>query len=55
MEGMETITTALGTAITTLSTNIQAAIGANLPAMLGVAAIFIVITSVWGLVKKFVR
>lgn len=52
---METITTALGTAITSLSTNIQSAIGANLPAMLGVAAIFIVITSVWGLVKKFVR
>ena len=36
---METITTAIGTAITSLSTNIQTMIGTNLPALLGVAAI----------------
>lgn len=52
---METITTALGTAITSLSTNIQTAVGANLPAMLSVAAIFIVIGAVWSLVKRFVK
>lgn len=52
---METITTALGTAITSLSTQIQTAIGANLPAMLSIAAIFIVIGSVWKLVKRFAR
>lgn len=52
---METITTALGTAITSLSTNIQAAVGANLPAMLSVAAIFIVITATWRLVKRFAK
>lgn len=52
---METISTALTTAITGLSTNIQTAVGANLPAVLGVAAIFIVIGSVWGLVRKMVH
>ena len=52
---METITTALGTAITSLSTNIQTAVGANLPAMLSVAAIFIVITAGWRLVKRFAK
>ena len=52
---METITTAFGTAITSLSTNIQTAVGANLPAMLSVAAIFIVITAVWRLVKRFAK
>ena len=52
---METITTAIGTAITSLSTNIQSVIGANLPAMLSVAAIFIVIPAVWNLVKRFAR
>lgn len=52
---METITTALTTAITSLSTSIQSAIGANLPAMLSVAAIFIVISATWGLVKKFTK
>ena len=49
---METITTAIGTAITSLSTNIQTMIGTNLPALLGVAAIFIAIPAVWGLVKR---
>lgn len=52
---METITTAIGTAITSLSTNIQTMIGTNLPALLGVAAIFIAIPAVWGLVKRFCR
>lgn len=52
---METISTALGTAISGLSTNIQTIIGANLPAMLGVAAIFIAIPAVWNLVKRFAR
>ena len=50
---METITTAIGT--TSLSTNIQTMIGTNLPALLGVAAIFIAIPAVWGLVKRFCR
>ena len=35
---METITTAIGTAITSLSTNIQTMIGTNLPALLGEAS-----------------
>lgn len=52
---METITTAIGTAITSLSTNIQTMIGTNLPALLGVTAIFIAIPAVWGLVKRFCR
>lgn len=52
---METISTALTTAITGLSTNIQSIIGSNLPAMLGVAAIFIAIPAVWNLVKRFAR
>lgn len=52
---METISTAMSTAITSLSTNIQTAIGANLPAMLSVAAIFIVISATWKLVKKFAK
>ncbi len=52
---METITTALTTAITSLSTQIQSAIGANLPALLGVAAVFIVISATWALVKKFTK
>lgn len=55
MEGMETITTAIGTAISSLSTNIQSMIGTNLPAMLGVAAIFIAIPAIWGLVRRFCR
>lgn len=55
MESMETITTAMGTAISTLSTNIQSMIGTNLPALLGVAAIFIAIPAVWGLVRRFTR
>lgn len=50
---METITTALTTAITGLGTNLQTVIGANLPAILSVAAIFIVIPAVWKLVKRF--
>lgn len=53
--GMETISTALGTAISSLSTNIQSIIGTNLPAMLGVAAIFIAIPAVWALVRRFTR
>ena len=52
---METITTALGTAVTSLGTNLQSAIGANLPAILSVAAIFIVITATWRLVKRFTQ
>lgn len=52
---METITTAIGTAISSLSTNIQTMIGANLPPLLGVGAIFIAIPAVWGLVKRFCR
>ena len=36
---METITTAIGTAITSLSTNIQTMIGTNLPALLGGLAV----------------
>ncbi len=55
MKTMETITTAMSTAITGLSTNLQTAIGANLPAILGVAAIFIVVPAVWGFVKRFSR
>ena len=51
----KSITTAIGTAITSLSTNIQTMIGTNLPALLGVAAIFIAIPAVWGLVKRFCR
>lgn len=50
---METITTAITTAVTSLSTQIQSAVGANLPALLGIAAIFIVINVSWKLVKKF--
>ena len=52
---METIPPAIGAAITSLSTNIQTMIGTNLPALLGVAAIFIAIPAVWGLVKRFCR
>lgn len=52
---METITTALGTAISTLTEQITSSIGANLPAILGVGAIFIVIPAVWRLVKKFAK
>lgn len=52
---METITTAIGTAITSLSTNIQTMIGSNLPAMLSIGAIFIAIPAVWGLVRRFSR
>lgn len=52
---METITTAMSTAITGLSSNLQSAIGANLSAILGVAAIFIVVPAVWGFVKRFSR
>lgn len=52
---METITTAIGTAVTSLSGDIQGAIGDNLPALLGIGAIFIVIGAVWKLVKKFSR
>lgn len=52
---METITTAMTTAITGLGTSLQSVIGANLPAILGVAAIFIVVPAVWGFVKRFTR
>ncbi|EOS52561.1 hypothetical protein C811_00597 [Adlercreutzia caecimuris B7] len=52
---METITTALTTAITSLGTSLQSAIGANLTAILSVAAIFIVVPAVWGFVKRFTR
>ncbi len=55
METMETITTAMTTAITSLGTSLQGAIGANLPAILSVAAIFIVVPAVWGFVKRFTR
>ena len=50
---METISTALTTAITSLGTNLQSVIGSNLPAILAVAAIFIVVPAVWKFVKKF--
>ncbi len=49
---METITTAIGTAVTQLSTSIQTVIGANLPTILGIAAIFIAITATWTLVNS---
>ncbi|MED9828138.1 MAG: hypothetical protein UFX72_07660 [Adlercreutzia sp.] len=49
METMETITTA----ITGLGTSLQSAIGANLPAILSVAAIFIVVPAVWSFVRRF--
>ena len=52
---MEAISTAMSTAITGLSTNLQTMIGANLPAILGVAAIFIAVPAVWGFVKKVSR
>ena len=52
---METITTAIGTAITSLTSNITTMIGSNLPALLGVGAIFIAIPAVWSLVKRFAR
>ncbi len=52
---METITTALTTAITSLGTSLQSVIGANLPAILAVAAIFIAIPAVWNLVKRMTR
>lgn len=52
---METISTAMTTAITGLGTNLQTVIGSNLPAILGVAAIFIVVPAVWGFVKRFTR
>lgn len=59
MEGgvttMETISTALTTAITSLGTNLQSIIGSNLPAILSVAAIFIAVPAVWGFVKRFTR
>ena len=50
---METITTAMTTAITSLSTDLQSVIGGNLPAILSVAAIFIAVPAVWGFVKRF--
>lgn len=52
---METISTALTTAITSLGTNLQSIIGSNLPAILSVAAIFIAVPAVWGFVKRFTR
>ena len=52
---MEVITSSIGTAITSLSTSLQGMIGTNLPAILGVAAIFIAIPAVWNLVKRFCR
>lgn len=52
---METITTAIGTAITSVTGDIASAIGTNLPAILGVGAIFIVIPAVWKLVKRFAK
>lgn len=52
---MQTITTAMQTAITSLGTSLQTAIGDNLPAILGVAGIFIVVPAVWGFVKRFSR
>lgn len=55
MDSMEKITQAIGTAVTSLSTNIQDVIGTNLPAMLSVAAIFIVIPACWKLVKRFAK
>ena len=54
-KGKENITTAMTTAITGLGTSLQSAIGANLPAILSVAAIFIVVPAVWGFVKRFTR
>lgn len=52
---METISTAMSTAITSLGTNLQSMIGSNLPPILGVAAIFIAVPAVWGFVKRFTR
>lgn len=49
------ITSALGTAITTVTGDITSAIGTNLPAILAVGAIFIVIPAVWKLVKRFAK
>ena len=55
MDTMETISTAMSTAISSLGTSLQTAIGDNLPAILGVTAIFIVVPAVWGFVKRFSR
>lgn len=52
---MEAITTALGTAITSVSTTITGAVGDNLGAILGIGAIFIVINAVWRLVKRVAK
>lgn len=58
MEGSSTltsITTSLKTAISSVSNDLLAAIGDNLPVILGVGAAFIVIPGVWKLVKRFAK
>lgn len=52
-DAMATITTALGTAISSVADSIASAIGTNLPVILGVAAIFIVVPAVWNLIRRF--
>lgn len=52
---MEAITTAIGTAVTSVTSTVTGAIGDNLPAIMGLGAIFIVIPAVWRLVKKFAK
>lgn len=59
MEGstsaMDTISSGISTAITGVTGDIASAVADNLPAVLGVGAIFILIPAVWKLVKRFAK
>ena len=53
--GMESITTALNSALTTTSTDMLSAIGSVLPTALTVAGAILVVTMGWRLFRNFTK
>lgn len=55
VKGMESITTALNSALSTTSTDMLSAIGSVLPTALTVAGAILVVTLGWRLFRNFTR
>ena len=55
VKGMESITTALNSALSTTSTDMLSAIGSVLPTALTVAGAILVVTLCWRLFRNFTR
>lgn len=52
---MESLTTAFGTALSTIQTNAESLMGTALPVALGIAGVVIAVNIGWRLFKRFSR